>query len=162
MVGMSRRRRPKFQLRSGVRGVDEVAARGEMRTGRGRDEAFQSWGKPTEATGVAEEAHRRWPGGRSEEGREQGKGRPSKDLSSAARVDSECGCEGFEIGAGDGSAVEVCEFLGVGNQLDFLAQPLRDSLESNFQRFKDILLLGEDQTFLMAFLATFLAELFGE
>jgi hypothetical protein len=34
----------------------------------------QSWVKPTEAPGGAEEAHRRWPAGRSEQGREQGKG----------------------------------------------------------------------------------------
>ena len=35
---------------------------------------FQGWVKPTEALGGAKEAHRRWPGGRSEQGREQGKG----------------------------------------------------------------------------------------
>ena len=44
----------------------------------GRDgvlaEAVQDRVKPTEATGGAEEAHRRWPGGCSEQGREQGKG----------------------------------------------------------------------------------------
>ena len=36
--------------------------------------AVQSWVKPTEAAGAAEEAHHRWPVGRSEKGREQGKG----------------------------------------------------------------------------------------
>jgi hypothetical protein len=35
---------------------------------------FDIWVKPTEAAGGAEEAHHRWPEGRSEQGREQGKG----------------------------------------------------------------------------------------
>ena len=68
------------------------------------------------------------------------------------------GCEGFEVGDDDGSAVEVGEFLEVADRLDFLTQALWDSLEPDFQRFEDGLLLGEDQTFL----ATFLAKLFGE
>jgi hypothetical protein len=38
---------------------------GTRRRGSG---AAQSWVKPTEAAGAAEEAHRRWPGGRSEQG----------------------------------------------------------------------------------------------
>ena len=38
---------------------------------------FDIWVKPTEAAGGAQEAHRRWPEGRSEQGREQGKSRPS-------------------------------------------------------------------------------------
>ena len=46
---------------------------------------FDIWVKPTEAAGGAQEAHRRWPEGRSEQGREQGKGRPSNWLRAAAR-----------------------------------------------------------------------------
>jgi len=70
--------------------------------------------------------------------------------------------EGFEVGAGDCRAMQVREFVGVGDQPDFLAQALRNSLKPYFQRFDDGLLLREDQTFLVAFLDTFLAELFGE
>ena len=81
-------------------------------------------------------------------------------------VDLKFGGEGFEVGAGNGRAVKVREFFGVDDCLDFLTQTLWHSLEADFQRFEDVLLLGEDQTFLaaflMAFLATFLAELFGE
>jgi hypothetical protein len=78
----------------------------------------------------------------------------------------------------DRSTQQRLQLGGIGNQLDFFAQAFWDSIESNFQRFEDILLLGEDQTFLtaflmallatfedtflMAFLTTFLAELFGE
>ena len=72
------------------------------------------------------------------------------------------GRKGFEVGTGDGSAVEAGEFFAVGDRLDFLAQAFRDSFETDFQRFEDVLLLGEDQTLLATFLATFLAELFGE
>ena len=54
--------------------VDEVAARGLMGAIRRGGGTVQSWVKPTEAAGGAEEAHRRWPEGRSEQGREQGKG----------------------------------------------------------------------------------------
>lgn len=36
------------------------------------------WVKPTEATGVAEEAHRRWPKGRSEQGARKAKVYPTK------------------------------------------------------------------------------------
>ena len=84
----------------------------------------------------------------------------------ARGVDLEFGSEGFEVGAGDGAPEKVREFFGVDDCLDFLTQTLWHSLEADFQRFEDVLLLGEDQTFLaaflMAFLATFLAELFGE
>jgi len=54
--------------------ADEVQTCGVMGTRRRRDDAVQAWVKPTEGTGVAEEAHRRWPEGRCEHGREQGKG----------------------------------------------------------------------------------------
>ena len=81
-------------------------------------------------------------------------------------VDLKFGGEGFEVGAGNGRAVKVREFFGVGDRYDLLTQAVWNALEADFQRFKDVLLLGEDQTFLaaflMAFLATFLAELFGE
>ena len=40
--------------------------------------------------------------------------------------------EGFEVGAGDGSAVQVREFFGIGDCLDFLTQPLWHSLEADF------------------------------
>jgi hypothetical protein len=53
---------------------------GLVGTRRRGGEADQSWVKPTEAAGAAEEAHRRWPEGRSEQGREQGKGLPSRFL----------------------------------------------------------------------------------
>ena len=86
----------------------------------------------------------------------------------------EFGREGFEVGAGDGGAVEVREFLGVGDRFNLFTQALRNSLKADFQRLEDGLMLGEDQTFLTTFLATFLAtflttflatflaELFGE
>ena len=81
--------------------------------------------------------------------------------------------EFLESGAADSGAEQCLQLDNIGNRLDFLTKTLWNLLESNFQRFKDILLLGEDQTFLMAFLAelfgertrffaTFLAELFGE
>jgi len=76
----------------------------------------------------------------------------------ARGVDLEFGSEGFEVGAGDGAPEKVREFFGVDDCLDFLTQTLWHSLEADFQRFEDVLLLGEDQTFLVAFLA----ELFGE
>jgi hypothetical protein len=79
-------------------------------------------------------------------------------------------CKGFEVGAGNGGAMQAREFFGVADRLDFLTQALWNPLKADFQRFEDVLLLGEDQSFLatfedtfpMAFLATFLAELFGE
>ena len=81
-------------------------------------------------------------------------------------VDLEFGSEGFEVGAGDGGPEKVREFFGVDDCLDFLTQTLWHSLEADFQRFEDGLLLGEDETFLTALLTTFadtlLAELFGE
>ena len=40
-------------------------------------------------------------------------------------------CERFEVGAGDGGAVQVREFFGIGDGLDFLAQALGDSLEAD-------------------------------
>jgi hypothetical protein len=52
---------------------DEVAAHGLMGLKRRGGEAVPSWVKPTEAAGGAEETHRRWPEGRSEQGREKGK-----------------------------------------------------------------------------------------
>ena len=66
--------------------------------------------------------------------------------------------------------MQVREFFGVADRLDFLTQALWNGLKADFQRFEDVLLLGEDQSFLMAFLATFLtaflaaflAKLFGE
>jgi hypothetical protein len=54
-----------------VSGVQVFGVMGAILRGGG---AVQSWVKPTEAPGGAEEAHRRWPRGRSEHGREQGKG----------------------------------------------------------------------------------------
>jgi hypothetical protein len=38
------------------------------------------WDDTTEAPGGAEEANRRWPEGRGEQGREQGKGHPSSGV----------------------------------------------------------------------------------
>ena len=74
--------------------------------------------------------------------------------------------ERFEVGPSDCSAVQVREFVGVGDQFDFLAQAIRNSLKPDFERFDYGLLLREDQTFLVAFLdtflAAFLAELFSE
>ncbi len=58
-----------------VSGVQAVGVMGAILRGGG---AVQSWVKPTEAPGEAEEAHRRWPRGRSEQGREKGKGLPSR------------------------------------------------------------------------------------
>ena len=66
--------------------------------------------------------------------------------------------------------MKVREFFGVDDCLDFLTQTLWHSLEPDFQRFENGLLLREDQTFLVAFLTAllttfadaFLAELFGE
>ena len=92
-------------------------------------------------------------------------------ISALARgVDLEFGREGFDVGVGNGRAVKVREFFGVDDCLDFLTQTLWHSLEADFQRFENGLLLGENQTFLSAFFTTllttfadaFLAELFGE
>ena len=85
-------------------------------------------------------------------------------------VDLEFGSEGFEVGAGDGAPEKVREFFGVDDCLDFLTQTLWHSLEADFQRFENGLLLGKNQTFPTAFFTTlltifadaFLAELFGE
>jgi len=62
-----------FQPQSGVSADAGNGLRGVMGTGRRGDGAVQSWVKPTEAASAAGEAHRRWPGGRSEQGRELGK-----------------------------------------------------------------------------------------
>lgn len=70
--------------------------------------------------------------------------------------------EFVERGAGDGRAMKVRKFFGIGNRLDLFAQTIQNSIEPGFQRFKDVLLLRENQAFLAALLATFLAELFGE
>jgi len=74
--------------------------------------------------------------------------------------------EVFERGAADRGAVQGLQLGGIGDQLDFFAQALRNSIESDFQGFEDVLLLGQNQTFLAtlltAFADTFLAELFGE
>ena len=40
--------------------------------------AAEEWVKPTEATGVVEEAHRRWPKGRSEQGARKAKVDPPR------------------------------------------------------------------------------------
>jgi hypothetical protein len=66
-----------------VSGVQAVGVVGAILRGGG---AVQSWVKPTKAPGGAEEAHRRWPEGRSEQGREKGKNLPSKGLRAAARI----------------------------------------------------------------------------
>ncbi len=66
--------------------VSAVQAAGVMGATRRGGGAVQSWVKPTEAPGGAEEAHRRWPEGRSEQGREKGKGLPYKHLRAAARI----------------------------------------------------------------------------
>ena len=65
---------PIFQPQSGVSADAGNGLRGVMGTRRRVSGAAQSWVKPTEAAGAAEEAHHRWPVGRSEKGREQGKG----------------------------------------------------------------------------------------
>ena len=83
---ISRSRRPCSPLKRGVMGTE--------RLGGG---AVQSWVKPEvdpprvarRAGGGAEEAHRRWPVGRGEHGREQGKCLPSKGFRAAAIF--ECG-----------------------------------------------------------------------
>ena len=68
----------------------------------------------------------------------------------------------FERGTADRGTVQGLQLGGIGDQLDFFAQAFRNSIESDFQGFEDVLLFGENQTFLTAFLTTFLAELFGE
>ena len=70
----------------------------------------------------------------------------------------EFGHEGFEVSASDRGAVQGLQLGGIGDQLDFFAQALRNSIESDFYDFEDSSLVGSDE----AFLATFLAELFGE
>jgi len=40
--------------------------------------------------------------------------------------------EGFEVGAGDGGAMQLREFFGVDDRLNFLTQALGDSLEADF------------------------------
>jgi hypothetical protein len=58
--------------------------------------------------------------------------------------------------------VQFLQLGSIGDQLNVLAQALRNSFETDFQRFEDVLLLLKDQTFLTPLLAAFLAELFGE
>ena len=70
--------------------------------------------------------------------------------------------EFLERGTADRGAVQGLQLGGIGDQLDFFAQTLRNSIESDFQGFEDVLLFGENQAFLTTFLTTFLAELFGE
>jgi len=71
---------PIFQPQSGVFADAGNDLRGVMGTGRRGDGAVQSWVKPTEAAGAAEEAHRRWPGRRSEQARAKCKSFHIKDL----------------------------------------------------------------------------------
>ena len=52
-------------------------------------------------------------------------------------VGSEFGREGFEVGAGDGGAVEMREFFGVGDRFNLFTQALRNSLKADFQRLED-------------------------
>ena len=63
---------PKFQPQRGVFGR---WMRGcvVMGTGLPMAKAIQSWVKPTEDPGGSEEAHRRWPEGRSEQGASKAK-----------------------------------------------------------------------------------------
>ena len=72
----------------------------------------------------------------------------------------------FERGAADRGAVQGLQLGGIGDRLDFFAQTLRNSIESDFQGFEDGGLVGSDEALLAALLATFLtaflAELFGE
>ena len=74
--------------------------------------------------------------------------------------------EFLERGTADRGAQQGLQLGGIGDQLDFFAQTFRNSIESDFQGFEDVLLLGENQAFLAtlltAFADTFLAELFGE
>ena len=72
--GTSSSHGPFFQPQSGVSADAGNGLRGVMGTRRRGSRAAQSWVKPTEAAGAEEEAHRRWHGGRSEHGRELGKG----------------------------------------------------------------------------------------
>jgi hypothetical protein len=86
----------------------------------------------------------------------------------------ECLGEFLERGTADRGAQQGLQLGGIGDQLDFFAQTLRNSIESNFQGFEDSGSVGSDEslltaffaaflaTFLTAFLTTFLAELFGE
>ena len=66
--------------------------------------------------------------------------------------------EFLERGTADRGAVQGLQLGGIGDQLDFFAQTLRNSIESDFQGFEDSGLVGSDE----AFLTTFLAELVGE
>ena len=109
---------------------------------------------PTEALGSAKEAHHRWPEGRSEQRASKAKDGPPNGLQrfavivevagqclsqlrrpcsplSCGSADLKFGREGFEVGADDGSTVEVREFFGVGDRLDFLTQALWDTIESD-------------------------------
>ena len=56
-------------------------------------------------------------------------------------VGLEFGREGFEVGAGDGGAVEAREFFGVGDRFNLFKKTLRSSLKADFQRLEDGLLL---------------------
>jgi hypothetical protein len=66
-----------------VSGVQAAGVMGATQRGGG---AVQPWVKPTKAPGGAEEAHRRWPEGRSEHGHEKCKGLPSNGLRAAVRI----------------------------------------------------------------------------
>ena len=68
----------------------------------------------------------------------------------------------FERGTANRGTVQGLQLGGIGDQLDFFAQALRNSIESDFQGFEDSGLVGSDEAFLTTFLAAFLAKLFGE
>ena len=68
----------------------------------------------------------------------------------------------FERGTADRGTVQGLQLGGIGDQFDFFAQALRNSIESDFQGFEDSGLVGSDEAFLATFLTAFLAELFGE
>jgi hypothetical protein len=82
--------------------------------------------------------------------------------------------EFLERGTANGGAQQGLQLGGICDQLDFFAQALRNSIESDFQGFEDSGLVGSDEAFLATLLATFfatlltafadtfLAELFGE
>jgi len=136
--------------------IDEVAARGVMGTRGVVAKPFSlGSGQPRPQAGRRKHIADGPEGARA--GTQSRQNLRYKGLRTAAQG-LELDREGFQVGAGNGGPEKVREFLGVGDRLNFLAQTLRDLLESDFQSFKDGLLLREDQTFL----ATFLAELFGE
>jgi hypothetical protein len=75
-------------------------------------------------------------------------------------ADLKFGREGFEVGADDGSTVEVREFFGVGDRLDFLTQALWDTIESNQQGLENVLLFSSNLTAMDSLLHTLLHSLF--